>query len=341
MIHSLVHVKLEAAVEGGEVLYEQLVSLIGKVVGDRYRLVELLDVGGQGILYLAEDITHLQMPLLVKIPLREYHRPAYLTAQKIENSRRSILWEAAILDQFAGTILPEFYDCFDQVLPLHDIWWNSSVEAEDPFLVLEFIHGQTLDDVIGLLHPVREEKEYRRIESVAKLVAREVIGLCEMFWRNGFLYTDLRPPNIMLADIKDLRGTSNWRRRHIDDDSLLPCRTDTAIRLLDAGSVIPVMPWEDSGWPYHLAYVPPSDYAIYEKGKQLPWPDVDFVLYTLGKTLWQFLAAKEPVPGRDPDFEGEISRNYSREVVQGIKDLMTTKYSSFEEAVKSAPIFAG
>jgi serine/threonine protein kinase len=341
---ALIRQKLEASTEDGGSLYEQLSSLTGNVFGTRYRLTELFDVGGQGVLYRAEDLEYPTTSLLLKMPLREYHRSAYLTAQKINDSRFGILWEAYILNQFAGTIFPEFYDLFLQVSPLHDPWWNTAVEPEDPFLVLEFVHGQTLDDVIGFLHKA-QPKNFRVLERIARQVCNEVFSLLEMLWsaKPGFLYTDLRPQNIMLADATDQRGKPGWRRRHHEtEEPLPPCRTDTAVRLIDAGSVVPTIPWKskDLTWPCHLAYVPPEYYVSYEKSEQLPWPDVHFVLYTLGKTLWQFLAAKEPVPGQTPVFQEEIWRYYSEDLVWGIKALLDSGSASFAQVRRDNPILA-
>jgi serine/threonine protein kinase len=276
------------------------------------------------------------------MPLRDYHRSAYLTAQKINDSRLGIRWEAYILNQFVGPIFPEFYDFFFQVNPLHDPWWNTTVESEDPFLVLEFVHGQTFDDVIGLLHKA-QPKDFRALENVARQVCNEVFSLLEMLWSTGpgFLYTDLRPQNIMIAGPQDKRGKPGWRRRHHKTEKpLSPCRTDTPIRLIDAGSVVRAAPWKELTWPCHLAYVPPEYYAIYEKGEKLPWPDVHFVLYTLGKTLWQFLSAKEPVPGQTPMFEEEIWRYYSEDLVQGVKALFDSSNVNFAQVRRGNPMLA-
>jgi len=343
MPESLVQAKIETMMEDGQILYQQLISLIGMVFDNRYQLTDLLDVGGQGVLYIAEDSQSPHTPILMKIPLREYHRSAYLTAEKINASRLGLQWEAHILDRFAGTIFPEFYDYFLQINPLHDTWWNTTVEAEDPFLVLEFIQGQTLDDLIGSWHQV-QQRDFHTLEDTARNISTDILSLFENLWtaKPGFLYTDLRPQNIMIASVTDRRGKENWqRRRHRDPEKLnrfAPCRIDTVVRLIDAGSVVPTNPWKDRGWPHHLAYVPPEYYSLYEKGDALPWPNPDFVLYTLGKTMWQFLAGKEPVPGQDPEFDQAIWGSYSDEMVGGIKALIELRNQSFDEVRKNNPL---
>jgi serine/threonine protein kinase len=343
MIESSVRQKLQINIEEGLILYDQLIGRVGNVLDDRYRLIELFDVGGQGILYKVEDILFPELVLLLKMPLREYHRSAYLTAEKINGSRAAILWEAHVLNVFTGTIFPEWYDVFEAVNLLHDTWWNSTVADVDPFLVMEFVQGETLDDAIGYVHK-SQPKNWQAIERLACQVANEVLELCQMLAPGGYgyLYTDLRPQNIMIVNERDRRGKPGWQRRRPRDPEkirILPSiRMDTQIRVVDAGSVVPCQPWKQQ-WPHHLAYVPPEYFALYEKGETLPWPNAGFVAYTLGKTLWQLLTAREPVPGQDPEFEGRVWRNYSADLTRGVNDLIKTRYESFDKIKAHNSIF--
>lgn len=316
--------KLEACVYEGTALYQRLLTVEGQQLKGTYLVRRLLDVGGQGILFLTQDLEHPDADLLLKMPLVEYHRPAYLSMEAIEQARMTILWEAYILNLFPGTIFPEIYDLFFDTDPLLDPWWKPLVMDETPYLVMELIQGHTLDDEIGLQHKAHSV-DYAGLERLAYTVAQEVLNLLTLIWDEGqgFLYTDLRPPNIMLADSTDRQGERGWRRRRKPTEMALPpCKSDTFVRLVDAGSVVPAHPQPRCPHPYHPAYIPPEHYVCYERQEPLPWPDQRFVLYTLGKTLYQLVTAREPVAGQDPDFDDPKLKNYSSAFVNSLQRLI-------------------
>ncbi|OQY99749.1 MAG: hypothetical protein B6D41_00775 [Chloroflexi bacterium UTCFX4] len=333
--------KLEVAFEDGARLYQQLISWRGELVGEVYRILDLIEIGGQGILYRVEHELYPNQSLLLKIPLREYHRSAYLTPQIIQHSRRMLEWETFVLEKFAGTILPEYFDFFQASSPLHDSWWNNSVDPEDPFLVMEFIEGNTLDDWIGLWHRDDSTKP-EQVEQWVRWIARELLDFFEQLAHDGFLYTDLRPANIMLANENNSRKNPQWRRRRWMDKSsrLAPVYTRSPIRLIDAGSIVHQAARADQHVPIQLAYAPPEFYRALEQGQPMPALTPDYVLYTLGKTLWQTLAAQEPVAGQDPEFSNALARKFSSELIHGVHALIRERYTDFENARKGNLIFA-
>lgn len=332
--------KLEVAFEDGARLYQQLISWHGELIGETYRILDLIEIGGQGILYRVEHTLYPNQPLLLKIPLREYHRSAYLTPQSIQHSRQMLYWETFVLEKYAGTLLPEYFDFFQAPSPLHDSWWNNSVEPEDPFLVMEFIEGNTLDDWIGIWHRDNSTKT-AQVEQWVRWIARELLDFFEQLARDGFLYTDLRPANIMLANENDQRKNPQWRRRRWTEKEqrLAPVYTRTPIRLIDAGSIVHQEARTDEHVPIQLAYAPPEFYRAIEQGQPMPVLTPDYGLYTLGKTLWQTLAAQEPVAGQDPEFSNAIGKKYSAELVRSICALLGERYGSFKIARQANSVF--
>jgi len=323
-----VKLKLEAQMLPG--LYERLLSMKGFCLRQTYTLHWLFDVGGQGILYLAEDLHHDQMQVLIKMPFLHYHRQAYMTLGMIEQARSGILWEAYILILFPGTILPEFYDFFEDVNPLYDPAWGVEIARREPYLVMEFIRGHSLEEEIHRHHSA-QGINYEALESLAWDIAYEVLSFCQGIWEQAqLLYTDLRPQNIMLAHRDDRRSTAGWRRRSRPPEKALPpCKVDTPVRLIDVGSIVKRR--EDLRmFPYHPAYIPPAFHQSSTGGGFLI-PDSSFVIYTLGKTLFQLLTNREPLPAHDPDFGEPVLRNYSTALLNVLHGMIAGDYSTFEE----------
>jgi serine/threonine protein kinase len=324
----LLRTKLQARMLPG--LYERLQSIKGFCLQQAYAVRSLFDVGGQGILYLAEDLLHEGMQVLIKMPFLPHHTPAYIDMEMIKQARNNILLEAYTLQLFPGTILPEFYDFFYGDNPLYDSAWDVQVTNREPYLVMEFIQGHSLEEDIFRRHSA-QVVDYRAIERLAWDLAYEIADLCEILWEQGhFLYTDLRPQNIMLAHRNDRRGISGWRRRFdLPEKPLPPRKISTPVRLIDAGSIICCRE-NLSAVPYHPSYIPPD---LYKKGTAgESWlPDSEFVIFTLGKTLFQLITNREPLPGLNPDFGEPILQNYSPPLRSVLQGMHTGKYSDFKE----------
>ena len=327
----LVKLKLEAQILSG--LYERLLSMKGFCLKQTYVLRWLFDVGGQGILYLAEDLRHDRIQALIKMPFLHYHRQAYLNLDMIEQARSSIPLEAYILSRFPGTILPEFYDFFEDVNPLYDPAWGVKISSCEPYLVMEFIRGHSLEEEIHRHHSA-QAINYEVLESLAWDVAYEALNLFQTIGEQGqFLYTDLRPQNIMLAHHDDRRGTDGWQRRlrspEPPEKPLPPCKVDTPVRVIDVGSIVQRREYLRM-FPYHPAYIPPAFHQSSAGGEFLV-PDPGFVIYTLGKTLFQLLTNREPLPAHDPDFGEPVLRNYSTDLLNVLRGMIAGDYSTFKE----------
>jgi hypothetical protein len=284
--------------EGGD-FFELLVSLEGQTLG-HYRVLNLFEVGGQGILYSVQHPDYPNVPLLLKLPFIEHHRPAYLSERIFRRRRYTICHEAFILKRFQLPAFPQCKDFFWATNPLIDSWWGSVVSKKDPCLIMEHLTGELLDDALAKLH---QQKRFKQIYRIACQAATTFLNLSLQILKSeehGFLYTDLRPGNLF---------------NHIGNDG------KQSIRVIDAGSVTPIWIRLGTPWPYHLAYVPPDFYdwlsrGELEDGKKIPPPWPSFVLYTLGKTLHQIITAKEPLPRSDPEWDTATLKIYPPEMVE-------------------------
>src|ERR1019366_381101 len=131
-------------------LFEKLLSLKGHTINQCYTLRWLYAVGGQSILYFAESIEG--QPVIIKIALLPYHRPAYMSIESIHQARQRLKKEADLLHDFQGTVLPKFYDLIYDVNPLHSQARGQEVFRQEPYLAMELIQGWTLIEAARIIH---------------------------------------------------------------------------------------------------------------------------------------------------------------------------------------------
>ncbi len=154
------------------------------VVGGRYRIVRSLGEGGAGVVYLAvHEVTARQVALKILRPDRSPH-PRF-----IERFYRETRWTSKL--HHPGIV---------QIL-------DAGTEAGCPFVVMEYLDGQTLQQRLAG-GPELDEREALRI-------ARAIAEAMAHAHANGIVHRDLKPENVML----------------------LP---DGAVKLLDFGVAAPI-----------------------------------------------------------------------------------------------------
>lgn len=324
--------KLKLQAQGLLDLFEPLLGLQGFHLRDVYALRTLLDVGGQGVLFVADDLRHPGTQVVVKMPFVAYHRQAYVDQAAIREARSDLLWEAYCLAAFPGTVLPEIYDYLEDVNPLLDPAWPPEVRKRESYLVMEYISGVSLDHERQVQHS-RSPVDFRHIEALAWEVLEQALLLSEKLRsERQWLYTDMRPQNILLAQHDDRRGMAGWRRRFLASEWLLPpCKVDTSVRIIDAGSIA-----NPAGsrrrFPHHPAYLPPGIYQAIQAGQTVT-PDPSLVMHALAKSLHQLLTNEEPFPGRTPDLSHSRLDNYSQSLRDVLGNMTSAQCATFSEAI--------
>jgi serine/threonine-protein kinase len=146
--------------------------LIGQIVSDRYRIVELIATGGMGSVYRGEHV-HMLKDVAIKVLSPEAERLPEL----VERFRREAIAGAHIRHPNIASAT-DFGQLADGTY----------------FLVLEYVRGTTLDLVIEK-GPVSVERAVR----IARQVASALAAAHEM----GIVHRDLKSRNVMLVDGQD------------------------------------------------------------------------------------------------------------------------------------------
>lgn len=142
--------------------------------GGKYRLDSLLSQGGFGVTYRATH-TLLNQAVVLKTLNPKQQRP-----QDLQKFGQRFIQEAQRLAQFQHPHIVRVTDCF--------------VEAGLPFIVMDYIPGQTLADITRS-GPLSED--------VALHYIRQVGSALELVHQNGLLHRDVKPDNIMLREGTD------------------------------------------------------------------------------------------------------------------------------------------
>ena len=301
-------IKQNLVSEGYQGLFEALQYLKSLTLGTRYRIGNLFAIGGQGILWTASDRTNPDRAILIRMAMLPYHRPAYISEKEIQQARQHMENEAYLLRLFNGEYFPQLYDVVYASNPLFPLEFGAEIIENEPYLVIERIEGTTLAQDIKSSY--RHSQPWEAQVAWSLFIAQTLLRFfkCLVNTTTGWLYSDLNPKNL-----------------------IFPKQGDVILRVLDVGSVIPIEPQSDVAIPFSWEYIPPEYCEAYEKGVWR-WPTQQFVLYTLGKMLWQILAHRHPLPKENPDLTLLNHVPYPQDLQRFIAMLIHQEFDSFEDA---------
>lgn len=148
---------------------ERAAALIGRTLSDRYRIVEVIAMGGMGAVYRAEHLT-MRKQIAVKVLHPEVEDFPELSAR----FEREAVAGAHV--QHPNVATASDFGTFD---------------GDSRFLVLEHVDGITLKELIDF-GPVEPER--------AVSIARQVAAALAAVHAKGIVHRDIKPQNIMLVD---------------------------------------------------------------------------------------------------------------------------------------------
>jgi serine/threonine protein kinase len=286
-------------------LCDRLLSLKGHTLKHLYTIRWLYALGSQSVLYLAEN-TEKEL-VIVKTALFPYHLADYTKIQDIYRARQSVKRDAEQLQCFHDKILPKYYDLLYDTNPLLSPSYGEEIIQNELFLMMELLQGQTLRQVVRTLHSA-QQPVYPLLEWIAwkVIITGSEFSLAISQAEKPCLYSDFKTANIFLTD-----------------------NSEQPIRIIDAGSLIPLSAEAGMSPTFTWAYMPPEYCEAYDKEERL-WPTPRYVMYTLGKTLWQTLTNQRLISGKNPDLSMPILKHYSPALQRVIANLINQTYASFE-----------
>lgn len=217
--------------------------LIGEHL-DRYEFVERLGTGAMGVVYRVRH-TELERDFAMKVLYGEFGANKSLVAR----FRR----EAKAMSKISHSNVVQVVDF-------------GSTEHGLSFLVMEYIQGRTLEDLL-------EERQTLEPQHAAHLVRQVAAGLSEVH-RLGFVHRDIKPANVMLTGVE---GRENAK---LLDFGIVGMADETgSTKLTGTGRIV--------GTPRYMSPEQARDSGV--------GPQAD--LYSLGCILYELVSGDVPFPG--------------------------------------------
>ena len=145
-------------------------KLIGQVVADRYRVLEMLGYGGMGTVYLAEHVT-IEKKVALKVLLPEF-------------AGRSDLRERFLQEARAAARIGH-----ENIVDITDFGTTPDGSA---FFAMEYLDGQDLSRIIGREGPLSRIR--------AKPILLRICRALAAAHGHGVIHRDMKPENIFLVE---------------------------------------------------------------------------------------------------------------------------------------------
>ena len=214
-----------------------------QILANRYRLILLVGQGTMGAVYDAEDLVFNR-----RVALKRLRYAPEANEHVIEQTRAQFEREARILATLRHPNLPRVTDYF--------------AFADQEFLVMDYIEGQSLEEIMALQPDGLDE---------ATVIgwADQLLSALEYIHNHGLVHRDVKPANVRVTPDGHVFLVDFGLVKVFDPASP---KTATAVRGL--------------GTPQ---YAPPEQYDA-ELGHTEPRSD----LYSLGATLYHLLTGEPP-----------------------------------------------
>ncbi|WP_437483874.1 protein kinase [Sorangium sp. So ce1014] len=253
----------EPPLTADEAAKHRAVSYLGRVISKRYRIDEVIAMGGMGAVYRGEHV-HMHKRVAIKI----LHPDTERLPELVQRFEREAVAGAHIQHRNVATA-------------------TDFGEAEDGsfFLVLEYVRGTTLHEIIrrGPMPAAR-----------AALIARQLAAGLGAAHAMGIVHRDVKPRNVMVVEpqgdfVKLIDfglakvSVDELRRSGASPESVRREGEPLPVRLTTAGVIFGT-----------IAYLAP------ESALGMDFVDERADLYALGLIFYEMLAGKHPFLAKDP-----------------------------------------
>ncbi|WP_437589380.1 protein kinase domain-containing protein [Sorangium sp. So ce1000] len=253
----------EPPLTSDEAAKQRAASYLGRVISKRYRIDEVIAMGGMGAVYRGEHV-HMHKRVAIKI----LHPDTERLPELVQRFEREAIAGAHIQHRNVATA-------------------TDFGEAEDGsfFLVLEYVRGTTLYEIIRR-GPVPVAR--------AALIARQLAAALGATHAMGIVHRDVKPRNVMViepqGDLVKLIdfglakvSVDQLRKSVASPESARAGAESLPVRLTTAGVIFGT-----------IAYLAP------ESALGMDFVDERADLYALGLIFYEMLAGKHPFPAKDP-----------------------------------------
>jgi hypothetical protein len=279
-------------------LAEVLVRIEGRRLRDGLAIGRLYAVGAEGAVFGVEGASK---PLVAKIPLVPYHRPADLSSGLLRRHRGFLLEEGRHLMESASPFMPRFHSLLEFENPLLDHARGGAFGEPEPVLLEERLPGQDADLWLARVHRFGIAQPVLR-RHLDRIVVGLLQALCDLGSR-GYLYADLRPGNMRIVG-----------------------RPDRRVKLLDAGGLAETS--DDKNWFPHVPhYLPPDQFErLYVQAGDIR-PSAAAQAVMAGRSLYEVATGRVPVPGKAIDVDALRAGAVSPPVADVVERLAAGAYS--------------
>lgn len=227
--------------------FQAKLLLSGKYKGfklGQYIVKEQIGQGGMGAVYLAEHETlHRKVALKVLTPPKD-SKDGKLALERFLREARA----AAALDH-------------PNIVRLHDI----GTQGETQYLVMEYVDGQTLEQLLQKAGPISPSR-------AVGYIAQAAAGL-QQAYEKGFVHRDIKPGNLMLAKDGTVKLLDMGLARTTE------ATTDNLTEILDKGAIVGT-----------------ADYISPEQAMNAP-VDIRGDIYALGASFFALVTGAPPFNG--------------------------------------------
>ena len=156
-------------------------AVVGRLLDDRYQLMEVIGSGGSAIVFRAEDLLF-RRTVAIKVLRTE------AVGQEMAHDAVRMNYDAFRREGLAAAMLAH-----PGIVTVYDVCY----ETEDPYIVMEYVEGKSLASLL-------EEEGVLSLEDIL-FTTHGVLLALEEAHENGIIHRDIKPENILISNTGEIK----------------------------------------------------------------------------------------------------------------------------------------